>query len=461
MMAAIAASNENTRVTLLEKNEKLGKKIYITGKGRCNFTNGIPIEDFFSNIVSNPKFLYSALYSWTNEDTMDFIASHGTPWKEERGNRIFPVSDHASDVTAALSRALKEKNVKVMLNTEVETVLAHFSADLESTEAEGSNKNRANKKVTGVVLKDGSNMDADAVIIAAGGLSYPSTGSTGDGMRWASELGLNVTDCYPALVSFHTAEKYAQSMEGLSLKNVSLKIYAPEDTRAENKNSKNLTSENPTSENLTSENSTSVDLKSDKKKSGGRKKPLYDEFGEMIFTHFGISGPLVLTASSLLDKKLKKYGTLKAFIDLKPALSEQTLDERLKKIISENINRDFKNFYQGLLPAKMMPVMVELTGIDPAKKLNEITKEERRRILTLLKAMPFTITSTGGYKEAIITQGGVSVKEIDPSTMECKAIKGLYFAGETIDVDALTGGFNLQIAFSTGHLAGVSAGENQ
>jgi predicted Rossmann fold flavoprotein len=400
MAAAIAAGRGGCKVTLLEKNEKLGKKIYITGKGRCNFTNGAPIEDFFPMVMSNPKFLYSAFYTLTNQDVMDFMESHGTPWKEERGQRIFPVSDRASDVTHALKTALDAYKVKICLHTEVTGIVVEDG------------------RVVGVQTADGMKR-ADAVILCTGGLSYPTTGSTGDGHHFAKELGLKVTELRPALVPFNCMESYIPKMQGLSLKNVSLSLY--------------------------------VD---------GRKKPVYQDFGEMMFTHFGITGPLVLSASSRVGKHLTGgNGALKGFIDLKPALDHDKLNQRLLRIIEEAPNKQFSNFYDKLLPKAMIPVMIELTGIAPELKLNSITKEMRETILQYLKAFPLTVTGTRGFKEAIVTQGGISVKEIDPSTMEVKKYPGLYAAGELLDLDALTGGFNLQIAFSTGDLAGRSIAE--
>ena len=397
MAAAIAAGRAGHKVTLLEKNEKLGKKIYITGKGRCNFTNGAPIEDFFPMVMSNRKFLYSAFYTLTNQDVMDFMEAHGTPWKEERGQRIFPVSDRASDVTHALKTALDEYRVKVCLHTEVRGLLMEED------------------RVCGVVTQEGK-IRSDAVILCTGGLSYPTTGSTGDGHHFAKQLGLKVTDLRPALVPFTCKESYIPKMQGLSLKNVTLSLYLE-----------------------------------------GKKKPVYRDFGEMMFTHFGITGPLVLSASSQVGKYVAAgSGVLNGTIDLKPALDHEKLDQKLLRIIEEMPNKQFSNFYDKLLPKAMIPVMLELTGIPLDLKLNSITKEMREKILTLLKAFPLTVTGTRGFKEAIVTQGGISVKEIDPSTMAVKRFPGLFAAGELLDLDALTGGFNLQIAFSTGDLAGRS-----
>ncbi len=395
MMAAYAAGMCRHQVTLFEKNEKLGKKIYITGKGRCNFTNACDVEDFFKNVVSNPKFLYSALYTFSPDSMIDFIEGHGIQTKVERGNRAFPLSDHASDITKALDTGLREYSVEVKLNSEIAGLVIE-----EDT-------------VRGVKLKNDSICKADHVIVCTGGLSYNTTGSTGDGMKWAKSIGLVVTKCRPALVPLYTKEAYIRNMQGLSLKNVNLSI---------------------------------VD---------GKKK-LYEAFGEMLFTHFGVSGPLVLSASSIIGKTLEEKKELQGFIDLKPALSKEDLDRRLLRDFDENMNKRISNVIRGLLPSSMVESFLELSDIDGDRQINSITKEERLSMIELLKAFPFTVIRLGDYKEAIITQGGISVKDIDPSTMKCKNINGLSFAGEVLDVDAFTGGFNLQIAWSTGYLAGIS-----
>lgn len=404
-MAAAASSAENgADVTILERNEKAGKKIYITGKGRCNFTNAAPIEDFYQNIVTNPKFMYSAFAHFDNQDMIKFIEDAGVPTKVERGGRLFPVSDHASDITRAFTQTLKRLGVKTELDTRVTGLIVEDG------------------KVTGVKAAEEGHLShqkeyrADAVILAAGGKSYPSTGSDGNLIPMLKDLGLKVNQCYPALVPLETEEAYIPQMQGLSLKNVELRIFSVK-----------------------------------------KKKPVYDEFGEMLFTHFGISGPIVLSASSKIAKILMKEGTLKGEIDLKPHLSEEKLRNRLIRIVEENPNRNFSHFFDDLLPSKMIPVMVDLTGIDPAKKLNSVTKQEREKILELLRHFPLTITGTRGFNEAIITGGGLSVKEVDPKTMQVKKYPGLYACGEMLDVDALTGGFNLQSAFSMGALAGYSA----
>lgn len=394
MMAAAAAAENGRHVILLEKNEKLGKKLYITGKGRCNVTNACGRDKFFENIVSNPKFLYSAFHTFDNKRLEMFLEDNGCHLKEERGERVFPVSDHASDVTAAFERFLKKSGVQVRLRSEVRSI-----------ETDG-------EKITGVCLADGSVVPTGTVIVATGGMSYPVTGSTGDGHRMAQALGHTVTDCTPALVSLETEGDWCKRLQGLSLKNVSLVM------------------------------------------SCGKKK-LYQGFGEMLFAHFGVSGPLVLSASSFYGKK-KGADAVLLTIDLKPALSEEQLDKRILRDFEENRNRQFKNALGGLYPAKLISVMIERSGIDPEKKVHEVTRQERRRLAELTKAFTLQVKGKRGFEEAVITQGGVSVKEVNPSTMESRLIRGLYFAGEVLDLDGLTGGFNLQIAWSTGYLAGIS-----
>lgn len=397
MFAAIAAAKNGHQVTLYEKNEKLGKKIFITGKGRCNITNAADMEELFDAVVTNSKFLYSSFYGYTNQNVIDFFEDAGVPVKIERGNRVFPISDHSSDVIRALEREMKKVGVKVCLNTEVKSV-----------EAE---KGKFNK----VVLKDATTQTADACIVATGGLSYRSTGSTGDGFRFAENVGHKVIQCFPSLVPMETKEPWICELQGLSLRNVEAKIL-------------------------------------------DGKKELYKDFGEMLFTHFGVSGPLIISASSYVGKKfMDKNGQKKELtleIDLKPALTEEQLDQRVLRDFEENHNRQFKNAITKLFPTKLIPVMLELGGIDPEKKVNSIEKEERRQFVHLIKHFRMTLTGLRDYPEAIITKGGVNVKEIDPGTMESKLVKGLYFAGEVLDLDALTGGFNLQIAWSTGYAAG-------
>ena len=397
MFAAIAAAKNGHQVTLYEKNEKLGKKIFITGKGRCNITNAADMEELFDAVVTNSKVLYSSFYGYTNQNVIDFFEDAGVPVKIERGNRVFPISDHSSDVIRALEREMKKVGVKVCLNTEV-----------KSGEAE---KGKFNK----VVLKDTTTQTADACIVATGGLSYRSTGSTGDGFRFAENVGHKVTQCFPSLVPMETKEPWICELQGLSLRNVEAKIL-------------------------------------------DGKKELYKDFGEMLFTHFGVSGPLIISASSYVGKKfMDKNGQKKELtleIDLKPALTEEQLDQRVLRDFEENHNRQFKNAITKLFPTKLIPVMLELGGIDPEKKVNSIEKEERKQFVHLIKHFRMTLTGLRDYPEAIITKGGVNVKEIDPGTMESKLVKGLYFAGEVLDLDALTGGFNLQIAWSTGYAAG-------
>lgn len=393
MMAAVSAADCGHQVTLLEKNEKLGKKVYITGKGRCNVTNQCDVEELLQNVKRNPKFLYSAFYTFDSGRVMDFFEEEGLLLKVERGNRVFPVSDKSSDVIRTLQNALKKRNVEIQYHTEAKKI---------TTES---------KRVTGVILSDKRQIPADAVVVATGGVSYPGTGSTGDGYVFASETGHEVRKAYPSLVPFCVKENYIPKMQGLSLRNVVLRICQ-------------------------------------------KDKTVFEEQGELLFTHFGISGPLVLSASSVLSGTHEKDS--RGFIDLKPALSDLQLDERIIRDFKEFQNSYFKNSLQKLLPSKMIPVVVELSGISPEKKVNEITKEERSRLVKLVKSFPFTIEGFRGFQEAIITRGGVSVKDINPATMESKKIRGMYFAGEVVDLDALTGGYNLQIAWSTGYLAGLS-----
>lgn len=397
MMAAVTAARKGKNVLLLEKNEKLGKKLFITGKGRCNITNSAEIDELFSAVVSNPKFLYSSFYSLTNDQVIEFFEELGVKTKVERGGRVFPESDHSSDVIRALEQELKRLGAEIRLRTEVKEILA-----------EGG-------RAKGVRLSSGEKLNADAVIIATGGISYPSTGSTGDGYRFAREYGHKVTELSPALVPMEVEEWYAKELMGLSLRNIEIKI------------------------------------------TDGKKK-LYEEFGEMLFTHYGVTGPVILSASSIVGKKLKEH-PLTLHIDLKPALTEEQLDKRVLREFEANHNRQFKNAVDSLFPAKLKPVIVELSGIPEEKKVNEVTKEERLRFVRMIKDFSMTLTAMRGYNEAIITKGGVSVKEIDPGTMESRLVNRLYFAGEVLDLDAVTGGYNLQIAWSTGYLAGMNAGE--
>ncbi|WP_432627608.1 NAD(P)/FAD-dependent oxidoreductase [Brotaphodocola sp.] len=396
MMAAIAAAEAGHEVSLFEKNEKLGKKLFITGKGRCNVTNACATEELFDHVVTNPKFLYSSFYGFTNYDIMDKVEQWGCSLKTERGERVFPVSDKSSDVIRAFSSHLRDVGVSV-----------HLYAEIEGIDVRDGH-------VSGVRLKkERRTVPADAVIVATGGMSYPTTGSTGDGYEFAKRAGHKVTELSPALVPFVVKEQQTvKQLQGLSLKNVNVSIQKGE-------------------------------------------KSIYEEFGEMLFTHFGVSGPVLLSASSYVAKTLKKM-PLVLSIDLKPALSREQLDARILRDFDEIKNKQFKNALVHLLPSKLVPVIVERSGISPEKQVNEITRAEREQIVEAMKNFCLTLTGLRDFKEAIITQGGVSVKEINPSTMESKLVGGLYFAGEVLDLDAVTGGFNLQIAWSTGHLAGIS-----
>ena len=403
MMAACAAAQQGAEVVLLEKNEKLGKKIYITGKGRCNFTNCCDTDDFFSNIPRNPRFLYSSVRGFDAEAVRNWFEERGVRTKVERGNRAFPMSDHASDITRGLESEMRRLGVQVRLHAEVKKLI--LSTPVNSI-----------RRVTGVVLSDGTKIDASRVIVATGGLSYPATGSTGDGFRFAEEAGHKVTARTPSLVPMNTKEPDILLMQGLSLKNVTLTI-----------------------------------------RSG--KKKLYSGFGEMMFTHFGITGPLVLSASADIQDQIRK-GELSAEIDLKPALEEDKLNARILREFGENSNKAVRNVVSAVYPGKMVPVILERAGIHPDTPVHDITKQQRQALVHSTKHFALTLTSLRGFNEAVITRGGVAVKEIDPSTMASKLVSGLYFAGEVLDVDGYTGGFNLQIAWSTGHAAGEAAAGN-
>ena len=397
MLAGIAAAMKGSTVHIFEKNEKLGKKVYITGKGRCNVTNACDMEELLGSVVSNSKFLYSSFYGLTNFQMMDLLEELGCRLKTERGDRVFPVSDKASDVIKALTGKLSDLGAVIHYRTEVKRLLVEDG------------------RLLGLILTDERKVRGDSVIVACGGLSYPSTGSTGDGYELAREAGHKITALSPALVPFVVEEPVVKELQGLSLRNVEASV-----------------------------------LKG--------KKVVYKEFGEMLFTHYGVSGPVLLSASSYGARELKK-SSLTLSIDLKPALSEEQLDARLLRDFEEAMNKQFKNALNNLYPSKLVPVMVDRSGISPEKKVNEITRQERQAIIRATKAFTLTLTGLRGYNEAIITQGGVSVKEVNPSTMESKLLPGLYFAGEVLDVDAVTGGFNLQIAWSTGWAAGSAAGE--
>lgn len=394
MLAGVYAARQGHEVHIYEKNEKLGKKLFITGKGRCNITNACEIEELFQNVRSNSKFLYSAFYSYHNYDVIDFFEELGLKTKIERGNRVFPLTDHSSDVIAVLTKELHRLGAGIHLKKEVKSI----------DSSDGS--------FLGIQLSDGSKIAGDAVFIATGGLSYPTTGSTGDGYRFAEELGHKVEETSPALVPFSVKEPFVKELQGLSLKNVTASIYK-------------------------------------------EKKEIYQGFGEMLFTHYGVSGPLLLSGSSYAASYLKG-GSLILKLDLKPALSKEQLDARILRDFEENKNKQFKNTVKGLYPAKLVPVMIQLSGIHPDKKVNEITREERANLVKVTKELEMTLTGLRDYNEAIITKGGVSVKEVNPSTMESKIVKNVFFIGEVLDLDALTGGFNLQIAWSTAHAAALA-----
>ena len=396
MMAALYALRAGAHVTLLERNEKLGKKIYITGKGRCNLTNTADENEFMGNIVRNPRFLYASLSLIDNQGVMDLFEELGVKLKVERGGRVFPESDHASDITRALDRELHRLGGKVRLNARVAEILEE------------------NGRACGVTLETGEKIPADSVIVATGGQSYPTTGSTGDGWRFAEETGHATKPALPALTPIETEETWPYALTGLSLKNV--KLTAP----------------------------------------GPRKKPLYSEQGEMLLTHFGISGPLALSASSYLPEE---SAGAKLILDLKPALTDEMLDQRLLRDFREMSRKQLISVMDGLAPHALALTILELCGISPAHPVNAVTQEMRASIIENIKRIPLTVKRLRPLTEAIITRGGVSVKEINPSTMESKKLPGLYFAGETIDIDALTGGFNLQLAFSTGALAGKNAAQ--
>lgn len=393
MFAAIHAAYNGNEVHLFEKNEKLGKKVYITGKGRCNITNACDMDTLFASVLRNPKFLYSSFYGYTNHDVIDFFERIGVATKIERGNRVFPVSDHSSDVIQGLVKELKNLGVNIYLHTKVTKVVGDDSFSY-------------------LELSGGKKVHGDACIVATGGFSYQTTGSTGDGYAFAKGLGHQVTKILPSLVPMELLEDEARALQGLSLRNVRVTVK-------------------------------------------DKKKVLYEDFGEMLFTHFGVSGPLILSASGYV-REVTKNDPLELCIDLKPALSIEQLDQRVLRDFKDNQNKRFKNAIGGLFPGKLLPVMIERSGIDPDKKVNLISKEERLHFVHQIKNFTFTITGLRDFNEAIITRGGVSVKEINPQNMESKLVDGLYFVGEVLDLDAVTGGFNLQIAWSTAYAAGSS-----
>lgn len=470
MLAALSAAKAGSQVTLLEKNEKLGKKIYITGKGRCNVTNACSFDEFLQQVTVNQRFLYSALRRFFNTDLCALLEAGGCALKTERGDRVFPVSDHASDVTKALEKLLRQAGVRICLNTEVtgirlrsaaqthnavKTTVGNAATDAEaevdaaSTSACSKNNVNSNGQRFGFLVETrhcgtptrGSNRaakavhgqeQADAVIICTGGLSYPSTGSTGDGYRFAKAFGLPVTETYPSLVPLVLKETDAATLQGLSLRNVELTVRSA-----------------GMGESLSAGSSSG---------SSRTEKPVFSAFGELLFTHFGISGPLILSASPYLTERLAKGEQFLLSIDLKPALSAEKLDERILREFAAQKNANLGNAVAKLLPSLLRPLILQRAGLSPEKKVHDITKAERKRLIAVIKRLDFTAIGTRGFAEAVITKGGVSVSAINPRTMEAKQVPGLYFAGEVLDVDAMTGGFNLQIAFSTGAAAGQSAG---
>ena len=398
MIAAYAAARKGHQVTLFEKNEKLGKKLYITGKGRCNLTNAADLETIMSHVVSNPRFLYSSLYGFTNQDMIRLLNDAGLETKVERGMRVFPASDKSSDVIKTLAELLRQNGVRVYLNKTVESLLIEEEPDGKS------------KVCTGVATEEGRRRKADVVIVTTGGLSYPSTGSTGDGYRFAKAAGHQVTALSPALVPFTAEEEWIKELQGLSLRNVSVAI------------------------------------------TSGKRK-VYSDFGEMLFTHFGVSGPAILSGSSVCAKYLKK-GKLALHIDLKPALDREQLDARLLREFQQARNKQIGNVLGCMYPSSLVPVLLKVSRISSEKVIHDVTKEDRSRLIENTKNLCITLNGLRGYNEAIVTQGGIRVKEVNPSTMESKLVKGLRFAGEVLDVDAFTGGYNLQIAWSTGWAAG-------
>lgn len=394
MAAALSAAAHGAHVTVLEKNDRAGKKLFLTGKGRCNVTNDCETTLFFDRVVRGSKFLYSAVYGFDHVRVQHFFTERGCALKTERGGRVFPVSDKSSDIIRTLTRAMEQAGVDVRYGCDVR--------ELTFTEEGGE------KKVTGLILQSGERIGADAIIIATGGLSYPATGSTGDGYRFAKAAGHEVTDCVPSLVPFETKEEWCRSLQGLALKNV--RLYT-------------------------------------------EGKRAFDEQGEMLFTHFGVSGPLVLSASALCGEA----ANLTMYIDLKPALTMEQVRARIDRDLREAGGKHLKNALSALFPARLIPVMIGLSGIDAERKASAVTGAERDDFAALIKRLPFQVTKTRGFAEAVITRGGVALSGIDPHTMASTGCGGLYFAGEVIDADALTGGYNLQIAWSTGHLAGKSA----
>lgn len=427
MMAAIEASqNKENKVIVIEKMQSLGRKLLITGKGRCNITSSLPIEDFIKNTPGNGRFLYSCYQQFTNEDIIKFLNKEGLQVKEERGNRIFPLTDHSQDVLKCFTKKLKENNVEVLYNTRVKEILVNENYEEQAKKINEENVKKSKKQskkyeVIGIKTENETIL-ADSVILATGGKSYPLTGSTGDGYKLVEKFGHTITKIKPSLVPLEIYEKdICKELQGLSLRNIAIKI---------------------------------TDLE--------KNKLLYDDFGEMLFTHFGVSGPTILSSSAHLvrykniEEKCKNK-IVELSIDFKPALSEKKLEARILRDFEELKNKQFKNSLDKLLPQKLIPVIVEQSGISADKKVNEITKEERKTLVKILKDFKLKIKGTRTIDEAIVTSGGIKISEIDPKTMESKLVKNLYFAGEIIDVDSYTGGFNLQIAYSTGFVAGKNA----
>ncbi len=450
LMAAAAAAENGHEVLVLERNEKAGKKIYITGKGRCNLTNACEPADFFTHIVRNPRFLYSAIYDFDAASMMAFLKANGCPVKTERGNRVFPVSDHASDVTAAILRYLHKKKVQIRYHSRVTEILTQGTGSEctvsgvavrtdrnptypDPTDLAPTYQDPQEKKRPGVRQQETTVLSADAVIVCTGGLSYPSTGSEGDGYRFAKEAGLDVLPAFPSLVPLTVREEWCPRLQGLSLKNVELTIREP-----------------------------------------GKKKPVSSGFGELLFTHFGISGPLVLTASAKLDfaesggdRAAGDARTYEAYLNLKPALTREQLIRRIGREIEAGRGKEIRSLLRALLPARLADAVAVMafgegsgSAAGASRRASSLQDKEIASLADLIQNVPMTITGTRGFSEAVVTRGGVSTKEIDPHTMESRKCRGLYFAGEVLDVDALTGGFNLQIAWSTGHLAGSSIRQN-
>ena len=460
LMAAAAAAENGNSVTVLEKNEKAGKKIYITGKGRCNLTNDCATEDFFGHVVRNHKFLYSAVYGFDHDMVKEFFEKNGCPVKVERGNRVFPVSDHASDVTAALVRRLSRLGARILYHTEAMEILTEPAEEPETDVSV--------RRVSGVRLRGGRVMPADAVILCTGGLSYPSTGSTGDGLKMAEKAGLSVIPAAPSLVPFETKEQWCRDLQGLALKNTAIRVFPIEETEDSlmpSGEAPAASGDPDAAEGLQSSASGDPVLqggrqtkKGGKNKKKKKEKPVYEAFGELLFTHFGLSGPVILTASCYCDFDRYPQG-FRLFMDLKPALSQEQLVERIRREFSEAPNRHLPGAVRPLFPARLAEAVTELSGLGTDRRAAAFTQAEIEGLASLIKKIPVTITGTRGFTEAIITRGGISVKEFNPSTMECRTIRGLFAAGEVLDVDAHTGGFNLQIAWSTGRAAGEAAAE--